>query len=346
MNNPWASLVVPAMAAAMAGHLRGGGGNIRYPVERGPIRQYARRYVAPHIRRRIAPTKKKYRKPKIPKSKVAKNSQNIKSIKQRLSLDTGTHIQKTLDTGRLIASARTMAHSLIDQNNASEIETVLANLKYYDPSNPAVLVTASAASGTFTKQFLFKNIYSHIVVRNNYQVPAEVTLYIVAPKNDTSKTAIEAYTEGLNDIGGPSSTSPMMYLSDSPVFKKLYKVVKQKSKVLEVGKTMSLNHSIKNLVYDPAYNDAHTSTYKPVEGAFSYVIRVTGVVGHDTTITTEQLKLPCGVDYEINRKWEISYQAGCDLHTVDITDNSSASFTNGGVVSNKPDANNQSYSQS
>lgn len=267
----------------------------------------------------------------------------IKEIKKSISNDTGTHTERYRAVGRMLTSTEnTIFQDDVIANSASLIETPLAGLKYYNPATPGTLTTADGATGTFSHKFLFDSIYSHVRCVNNYQTPVYCTLYLLTPKGDTSVAPQEAFTSGLADIGSPSATSPLVHPTDSPVFNELWKIHKSVSKRLGPGQEMTLSHSIKKLVYDTAYNDAHTSTFKKIEGAHVYLIRVEGSLGHDLS-SNQQGRLPCGVDYEMNRKYVIKYNAGIDLTTLVVND-ASHSFTNYGVVSQRPASDNQAYS--
>lgn len=273
---------------------------------------------------------------------IRSNKKQIQRLKQMTDNDTGTHVFRIRYTGRLLAGVNESQHMQQFGCDALALENALTNLKYYNPSVPGTLTTASGASGTFSHKFLFQTIHTQFKIRNNYQSPCKVTVYIVTPKNDTSKAPLTTFTDGLADIGSPTSTSPLVFITDSLVFKNLYKIEKSITKVLDAGKSCKMSYTIKDLLYDTSYFDAHTSSYKKIEGAHAYIVRLEGVLGHDTTLD-EQGYLAAGIDWEAENKFVIKYNAGIDLYQVEITDNADT-FTNGGVVSSKPVADNQGYS--
>lgn len=269
----------------------------------------------------------------------------IRELKRMAESDMGTHIQRKRQTGVLTCSVNQSSHNQLDTSSITRLEEVLAQLRYYDPSTPTTLVNADGTAGTFQKEFYFKRVYGKLRLRNNYQVPVRVTVYSVSPKSDTSITATTAFTNGLTDIGGPSSTSTIIYLTDSIQFSDLYKINSSKSVFLNPGSEFSMTHSGKPFQYDPASADSHNLAYQTKYYAMSWVIRLEGVLGHDTSNSTEQTTLQGGVDYENFVTFEVRYSAGADIKYVYL-DDVSDTFTTAGVLSNKPVADNQSYSTS
>lgn len=276
----------------------------------------------------------------LKKAKTLKKQ--VRELKRTVNNEQGTHITRTRDTGRVLSLVNQSVKTGVDANKASVLETAISVLKYYNPADPANLTTAAGATGTYVRKFRFETIYSSMSIVNNYQVPCKATIYLVEPKGDTSVTPTTAFTDGLTDVGGISSTSPLVYLTDSPVFNELWRIVKSTSKRIEPGRGLTLTHSVKNLLYDPAYHDSHTSTYKKSEAAYSFIIMVEGLLAHDTAANEQGISF-AGVDYVLDSKWVVKYDAGVDLIQYTITDNSDT-FTNAAVMSAKPVADNQSYS--
>lgn len=295
------------------------------------------------FRRTLFPKKRRREKePKKPLTTDQKQNKDIKDMKKQMNLDTGTHIVRKRSTAQLLSAINAANHGEIALNSDSLIETTLTSLKYYNPSVPGTLTTASGATGSFTKQFNFVKCHAVCILRNNYQVPVELRAFIVQPKSDNSKTPDTCYTDGLADIGSPSATSPQIYFTDSPVFTKLYSVKKSVIKVLEPGQQVTLNWSARPFMYDPAYQDAHASSYKPLHEAAFLLYRITGVVGHNTTGAVVGT-LQAGIDVQTNVTHVVKYQAGADLKQITLIDGSGTTDANS-VVSLKPTADNLPYS--
>lgn len=267
----------------------------------------------------------------------------VKELKRIAEADRGTLVYRVRDATDVIAAVNQQSYSSHAVGSTTQFEAVLAQLKYYDPTTPGTLLTADGASGTYSKEFLFDTLYAKACARNNYQVPARVTMYILKLKTDTSITPSNAYSDGLVDVGNPTASSPLVFVSDSQQFNDLYSIFKTKSRILQPGQEMCISHGEKAIMYDPSFVDAHSHTTQKRYKAFYIFIRVEGVIGHDTT-ADEQGMLGAGIDYYVDKKFVVKYQAGADIHTIYIDDNASG-FTNSGVVSAKPVSDNLSYSK-
>lgn len=271
--------------------------------------------------------------------------QQVKELKRVAEADMGTHIHKVRYTDSLICGVNQNAMLSHYITRMTDLENVIAQLRYYNPSTPTTLVTADGASGSYQKEFMFTKIYSRVTARNNYQVPVKLRMYIVKPKKDTSITALTAVTNGLTDIGAPSSTSTMIYPTDSIQFNDLWSIKKSMSKTLLPGRECSIVNTEGSFQYDPSLNDSHSLLYQQSFNNHAILFRIEGVIGHDTT-ADEQTSLQAGIDFELLVNYEVKYAAGADIRFIYLDDNGSTSFTNAGVCSNQPVSDNQQYSLS
>lgn len=288
-----------------------------------------------------------YKKKKLTKSKSVRNQvkdvkRSLRTVNQKLNAGMGRLTFRNRTTGRVLASVN--QQTLLNNANIhfNFVESVLAQLRYYNPSTPSTLVTADGTTGTYSKSFLFKSIVVKTKIRNNYQVPCIVRTYNCIPKTDTSTDPATAFTQGLADVGNPTSSSQLVYISDSPQFSDLWKCLKSTKNLLMPGDEIDIYHKAPAFHYDPSYGDSNTDTYQPSMKSNALLIRVDGILGHDIS-ADEQGFLQAGIDYTVDRIALVEYQAGADIEYVYVTD-SSDSFTNGGVVSSKPVADNQAYS--
>ena len=139
----------------------------------------------------------------------------VRELSRLTESEMGTHIYKQRRKASCVASVNSTDYGAYGGWDITTLETALSNLRYFD-SSTGTLVNVAGATGTFQKEFFFKYLYSKVYARNNYQVPCEVTLYIVCPKDDTGIKPDTAFTNGLSDVGNPSSTSTLLYPTDSP----------------------------------------------------------------------------------------------------------------------------------
>lgn len=319
------------------------------PVLYGAWRGYGKTSTAPvpapaYIPRTVAssyiPRRRRRKVQTFPK-KVKKQ---IKELKRIAEADMGTHIERERSVARALCGVNAMSMSGYSVMGNAAIERMLAKLKYYDIATPATLVTASGVTGTYTKDFYISRCYSKFTARNNYQVPCKVKIFFCTPKTDTSITALSAFTNGLTDAGNPTVTSPLVQLTDSPQFGELWKIASSKSVTLQPGQECVLTNSFKEFQYDPSLVDSQTLAFQPKYGANNVLLRLEGVLGHDSVEATEQTTLQAGLEVMYETTLECKYAAGIDLYTVSILNNADTTFTNVGVASSKPLADNQSYS--
>lgn len=285
-------------------------------------------------------------KPKGKGSKAKSTSQlakQVANLSRKVSVDQGTLTFYSRQTSRCLASVNQCAYLEVGGVPNSAYEDVLAQLRFFDSATPNTLVQASGASATYKRDYLF-SYYHTIDVRNNYQVPCKVTMYIVTPKADTSILPVTAFTNGLTDIGSPSSTSSLLYPTISPQFNQLWKIQDSKTKFLQPGQMASISSAEKNISYDPSLTDSQTSDYQKKNKACVIFVRVEGCLAHDTA-NDQQGFAQAGVDISYVRKMICKYDAGIELDFVYINDTADA-FTNGAVVSSYPVADNIGYSLS
>lgn len=284
---------------------------------------------------------KYYSKKGLSTSKVKDLSKQVREIQKHLAQNTAVHIHRQRKTGVLSCAAATctFADSVLFDN--AQLEASLAGLRFFDAATNA-LVTANISSLT-DQQDISMSLYGKYTVVNNYQIPVNVQLIMVSPKGETATKPLTYFTSGLVDQGNPSNTSSLMQFSDSMILKENWKFESNKSKLVMPGQSFSINTSVKPFQYDPSSTDLHANAYQKKNGCRVVLIKLWGVLGHDTTIATEQGETQGAVDVMIEKKYTIEYDAGIDLHDISLNDTND-SFTNAGVVSSKPVCDNISYS--
>lgn len=284
------------------------------------------------------------RRPAFRKSKSKKLKSKVDTIAKHLEMSQGTHIFRKRDVSFFGPSTvGKSAFNNVDVWNTTLCETALTNLKFFNASAPATLVTGSGASGTYHRDYHFAKVHVKLTLRNNYQVPIKVDARVYVPRRDTDQNVAQCFTAGLADVGNPSSTSTMVYPSDSPILTELWKAVKTFSRIIQPGKEYQMTYTAKPYDYQVDLSDVHNLTYTRKHKSMVLGIRTQGVLGHDTGLP-ELDTLEAGVDGEVMTTAVIKYDAGVDITTIELDDNGATAFTNGGVVSSKPVSDNIGYS--
>jgi len=281
---------------------------------------------------------------------IAKSKKN-KTVKSRLARlertvadESSTLVYKSDLKDTLKPSAAQALNGFQNFVSTATIESALANCRFFDPATPGTLITANLSTPTFTQKI--KVYQSGIAtIKNNYQVPCVVTYGVKMPKVATNISPTTAWTNGLTDAGNPTNTSYLLDLKDSSEFGKAYKG-KMYTKTLKPGQSVTIKHYTKSFDYDPSWSDTFTETYQPRNKHAMLFYRVRGVLGHDTSVATEQGLMPCGVDVHLRTTYNICYNSGgAAVRTIVLSQGASSSFTNGAVVS-QLFTDNQAYSVS
>lgn len=294
---------------------------------------------------------RKTRKGRSSKSQTKKSqsvtalSKRVASLSKSVKSDQAYHTHKWVNTYSQTSSVGQCSHVEYTMP-VSSIETLIANLRYYNPSVPGTLTTANPSTGTYSRQVHVKNINHSIELFNNYQVPAFVRAYLVKPKGDTGIAPLTYYANGITDqvITGGNATTERLYLTDINVFKEQFSCKLLKAKYMPPGSYMSVSYNTGEFDYDPALYDEHTLAYQAKYKNHAIIIRIQGFVGHDSVVTTEHNMLACGVDVQQSFVAKIVYDAGVNLDDIYVTDSRDSAFTNGGLISSKPVADNIGYS--
>lgn len=275
--------------------------------------------------------------------KVKGVNNRLKELKRVTDSDTGTHTQRSRQTWNVLAAVNQQGFISISTISDATLEAVLAQLRYYNPSTPTSLVQADGAAGSFQKDFYFTKAYSKITVRNNYRVPCMVNVYSCGVKADTDLTPGSAWVAGLANIGSPAQTNPLVKFTDPPIVNDLWRILKNKKRRLEPGQSFVMSHAPPPFNFSPSTSDSHNLDFQRSFRGHSWHLHVQGVIAHDITDDEQGIE-QAGIDLVIDTTFVVKYPAGANIVYLHV-DDQSATFTNDAVVSNRPVASNQTYSQ-
>lgn len=281
--------------------------------------------------------------------KMAKKPRTVKNLKTRVrSLEKKAKdelsrvIYKYDSKDTLKPTVSQALNGFQDAISITQIELALAQARFFDPSTPGTLITASLATPTYT-QNIGVSVSSICIIRNNYQVPCYIYYGVIKPKVATNTSPTTAWSNGLTDAGNPNVLSYLLKVNDSQEFVDTYKGKMLKKRLLP-GESVTLKNYQKQFDYDPSYFDSNTQTYQPKAHSTMFFYRVHGLLGHDTTVVTEQGVMPCGIDVHVKNTYVITYNSGgAAVKTIILNQNAASSFSNAGV-SSQVIVDNQSYS--
>lgn len=284
----------------------------RYSMRRGG-RQRLRRY-----------------KGRLTQKKIKKK---LRAVCQFMQQQNATHIHRQRETGWQNVDARHCAYKEIHcGGNKNQIESAMTNLRYFDAGING-LVSADPATGTYHRDIRL-SIYRSLLVRNNYLIPCDVKIYNCRPRVATQKTAHDLFLTGIADQGNPGVNSPLVHLTDSKDATDVWNCKLVCKKRLYPGGECKVTDFQKLFKYEISTNDEHSVAYDPKQGGHVWIIRVCGVIAHDTLVPGEVKSGQAAVDYICDTTYKFEYDAGKDLHDVSVNDPSGATiFTNTGVAS-------------
>lgn len=278
------------------------------------------------------------------RKRVRNVRKTVVELKRQVNQNLATHTHRTCETGRIYAPTnynQQTVSAIAHAGQLSHLEAALGNLRFYDSSTNTI-VTKDLTTLTAQQKIEIKNQRVWIEIKNSYDIPCIVHVYAMTPKIDTSNSASSYYTNGLTDEAAPSSTSPLVYPSDSINLRQAWAFKKHVKRVLQPGKTMKVSYNLGSYCYDNSLVDLHTLIYQKKLNGFNWLLRVHGVLGHDTTLD-EQTLGGYGIDYRVGSTFKIEYNAGVKLDDISIND-TSGTITNNFTTGVRPQSNNQSIS--
>lgn len=247
-----------------------------------------------------------------------------------------------------IAGAAVNGQNMVELQcpNVTTLQGCVDDLRFFNPSAPATLITANLQSATFAQDILMSH-YTKIIVKNNYQSNCVLKIYLCKVKADTGISPLTAVTNGLAD--NPSGAVVITDLSirprDSEQFRDLFSSKLVQSKVLKPGQICSASYGSGQFTLDPATLDSHTSAFQRKLKGAAFLIVLEGQMAHNTQPTndigSEQVRL------DIRREFVIKcwYDAGgVDLRDLQITNAFDAIETTPLLASHHPVTDNLPFS--
>lgn len=279
------------------------------------------------------------------KKEIVSLKNKVKDLEHSENASLGRYTRRDLVPHQIVAGNNVQSTITFPINSADTYARVLSGLKYYNPSNPSTLITADASTGSYSKDFLVKSLYSKLTVRNNFQTDCTATVYLCVVKTDTSQTPLGSWNDGIDtDAGSVTSTTELaQYPSDFDVFNSTWRIEKSVRKDLSPGQSFECSHSLKDLEYDPALINEEDAVYKKNDKSSAWLVVVHGTISHDTAVNNKVGYAPSGIDMVQSSTWKVEYNAGVNLSYVDSVNDLSIP-TNTYVQSHQPKPDNIGYS--
>lgn len=298
-------------------------------------------------RRKSGKKRQVFRKKAYSKRRVPVNLRRYVSnlVSRQSKLNRSLRIERTTYHTQVLAAKNAINHQGLDIPSLATLAAAVSNLKYFNPSAPGTLITVDLDAGTYPQNIKMR-FSQRITMVNNFMVPVKVELYYCKCKMDTDISCHSALTNGLadNPTGGLSITTYNCFPSDSQQLHDLYNVKKVSSRIINPGGKVSHTVGTNWFKFDPALFDNHGLEYQPGIHSGGFIIRVSGMLSHDKTTTTEVGLAACGVDVQRYNVISIEYDsAGVKIKDYEVA-NTFGTQAAGPLVGVRPIPDNIEYS--
>lgn len=285
----------------------------------------------------------KYRpKKKVTKNKGGKKEDCCTTVKKQIK-----RINKRLSEGETTFDFRQRIPDKIDkpvnQNYTSpekfyfgldSITQVMSKLQFWDDATQ-LFVTRDVTSVGDQHKINIDYVKSTLILKNNYQVPVKLEIYLVYPKTDTNTFPHTFYDNGIVDKVVDTATmlpnNDLLKLTDSNDFTTNWRIKKTWKKTLQPGQFLQASNTEKDITYDPT--SAGTLKFQKRHKSHMFIARVHGSavgVAHDSTgAVVGQVR--AGLDVQWQQNVLCKYDGGMNGHRIYI-DNQSGNVGNGGLT--------------
>ncbi len=279
-------------------------------------------------------------------NKLSKDVNQIKSSIRQLKLvgdqSTGLMTYRSIANFQLKTNRNLQNSVWFSSNPISTYNTVLENLKFFNPDDPSTLTTASGVAGNYQRNTLFTSVTQKIQYKNNYQSDCKIKVYLCMVKDDTSINPEVAWTNGIAGATNETSNDAInMYPTDINQVVDLWKLKVVLDTTLSPGQSGIVSHTEKNIQYDISTTDNHALEYQTEYKGFGFLTVIQGGIGHSNN---ETCFMKCGLDMFNTQIYKVKYDAGVNITFV-VNNHDFGSPTDPETQSNCPANDNQAYDE-
>lgn len=225
---------------------------------------------------------------------------------------------RRVTTGNVAAVVNTAAYSDRRLLARTQLEAIASNfIKRIDNEGGTTAVDTIDMSGVTGSKLNIDSAVQKLELRNNGLTPAVVRVYQLVNKQEVAEAPSTLVINGITDVGGIPGTAgaadPKYFPSDSPIFLENYKILNTTEYHMKCGDEVTCHMAVKDLVYDPDSNDL-SGKEEFVKGLTHWImIRVQGVVCHDSVTSTAVGYCPATIDFVQTNKVSVVDKTGDGL---------------------------------
>ncbi|AXH76770.1 MAG: putative capsid protein [Cressdnaviricota sp.] len=288
--------------------------------------------------------RKKYKRRTKQGKKMNKIKNAIHTLRQESDASLGTMTARYQGGQQILCAQNRQGVANSNPVTVSTLESVLGNLKWFDPSNPGTLITGSGVAGTYQRNILFKSITQSLLVRNNYQSDCNIRIYWCSCKDDTDQSPEVTWASGGPDGSNLSGTDELLqYPTDYNLFNDLWSSKVVLNTTLSPGQSATVSNTEKDIEYDPSTVDTHNLDFQKEYKSGSFLVVIRGTASHSSTGSSVGFS-QAGVDIILKNRFVVKYNAGTNISFLYASNNTAAMTSP--VQSHQPTADNIAYSQS
>lgn len=246
--------------------------------------------------------RRKYRRRRKYKKKVNRSTRKyIKKVVDNAG-DTSTVVHRNISSSQISCEANECSYSFLSFLDHSSIEGALDQAKILDPNAGTlteVEVDLNTIDGLKVKIINAKAIRTF---RNNGQTPCNLECYYLFAKKrmGTAVTPLTILEDGLENAGITTNelTDLRFNVYDSKSFNDFFRIMRVKKYRVNAGDEVEIQlNRRKPFIYDPDIFDDHSASSKQPKIYQAVLVRMSGVVSHDDTTTTNVGTCNATLDY-------------------------------------------------
>lgn len=253
------------------------------------------------------------------KKKQKTQKERVDELSRLVRSDKSLHTKKYQESGVITCTAKDCEYIEIVGSDLAQLEDAITGLRFFVPTAPNVPDVSSAQNMTQQAKWKIKEFHSKVTFRNNYNVGADVRVYLLTPKGDvlSAQNPIKMIEEGITDQKATASFDrydPAYYPTEFNMFNKSWKVQKSWKSRMEPGQELTVVHREMDHTYSPAIGDIKNSYYQARNKSFVWLVRIRGVICHDQQNPTNVSYGKAGVDWVHVRKKVVEYEGGASYN--------------------------------
>lgn len=261
----------------------------------------------------------------------------VRKMIQHADEDDSINTYRNIASFQISAAANQCAYEDFYLNPISVLDSSITNttIVYNNTAVPDVqTVNLGNTTNVSSCKVNFINTQLLLELRNNWSVPCNLEVYKFFCKDHTNTTLIGALTSDLQGKGITApTTDPRTYPFDaSQEMWKYWKMYQHQHHYLMPGEELTIKLSRRRFKYDPTIQEAYARKI-----TIGCLLRLQGVVAHDTTNHTDVGYQPCRLDGIYREHYKYTAELDRNFKFLHPATDTSLPDETGGYVTNNMD---------